>query len=118
MERAAERGRRVIAVINRFDAQPPVVRQRLFRLVRERPRCRAFDFSLPDPAEELHAKIVVADRARVFPGSPNLSRHGLLLNYELGVVIEGPPAAEVARVIDLLLADRRLVRPIEPCGQG
>jgi phosphatidylserine/phosphatidylglycerophosphate/cardiolipin synthase-like enzyme len=117
MEQAARRGRKVVAVINRFDAQPPEVRRRLFRLVRDHPWCRVFDFSSPDPDEELHAKIVVADRTRVFLGSPNLSRRGLVLNYELAVVIEGTPAAEVARVIDLLLQDRRLVHPVVPPGE-
>lgn len=116
LERAAERGRTVVVIVNRFARQPMDVRQRLGNLMQDRPWCRVLDFSSPDPEEDLHAKVVVVDRARALVGSANLSRHGLLINHELAVVIEGAPAAEVARTIDLLLENRRLVRPIPPPG--
>ena len=92
------------------------VRQRLVNLMNGRPWCQVLDFSSPDPEEDLHAKVVVADRTRALVGSANLSRHGLIINHELAVVIEGPPAGEVARTIDLLMRDRRMVRPVRTSG--
>jgi cardiolipin synthase len=118
LERAAERGRTVVVVVNRFARQPMGVRMRLVNLMRERPWCRVLDFSSPDPEEDLHAKLVVADRTRALVGSANLSRHGLVINHELAVVLEGAAAAEVGRRIDLLLNDHRLVRPVAPPGPG
>jgi len=53
---------------------------------------------------DLHAKVIVVDRKKALVGSANLSLRGLMNNHELGVVVEGPVAAEIARAIDMLMA--------------
>ena len=49
--------------------------------------------------------LVVAHRHMALVGSSNLSRRGLLNNHELAVLVEGLAAVDVARALDLLLAD-------------
>lgn len=110
LDRCAERGIKVIVLVNRFTGQPMDVRRRLARLIRACPWCQLYDFSSPSMEEDLHAKLVVVDRVSALVGSANLSRHGLVTNHELGVYLTGAGAVDVARAIDLLLNEQRLVR--------
>jgi len=55
----------------------------------------------------LHAKLIVVDRSIALVGSSNLSWKGLILNHELAVLIEGPTAAKVGNLIDVLAKDTR-----------
>lgn len=118
LERAAGRGRKIVIIVNRFAQQPMEIRIRLVDMIRNHPWCRVFDFSSPDPGENLHAKVIVADRNRALIGSANLSRRGLLLNHELALLVEGATAGEVARAIDLLMSDDRLVRAVPASTPG
>lgn len=108
----ASRGVRIVVIVNRFSEQPDEVKGTLHRLARDYVWCDVLDFAPADPEEELHAKAVVADRSRAIVGSANLSRRGLLTNYELAVVLEDEAARDVARAIDALRQDPRLVRPV------
>jgi cardiolipin synthase len=108
----AARGISVILVANRFEAQPPEVQALLLRLSHDYDWSEVWSFSPVDRDEELHAKAFVVDRRRALVGSANVSRRGLLTNYELGVLLEGEPAADVARAIDRLRGETHLVRRV------
>lgn len=99
------RGIRVRCLINRFPDQPPGVQRHFQRLQHRFPHLlQVYSFTPQSDAADLHAKIILVDRYYALIGSANLSLRGLLDNHELGVVIEGAGAADIARAIDLLLA--------------
>lgn len=64
------------------------------------------------------SRIVALDRARqdipriveYFDGSSNLSRRGLLTNYELALLVEGSTATSIASVLDRLLVSKQVAR--------
>ena len=67
-----------------------------------------------DPADQmsaLHAKVVVFDDRYLFISSANLTLHGLHRNLELGVLLEGPIAADMSGLLKEWIA-RRLVVPV------
>ncbi len=113
----AEHGLPVIAIVNHLETQPVDAQRVLQRLILDRPWAQVWDFSTSTPDEELHAKAIVVDRYWALIGSPNISRRGLLTNYEIGVVLEGEPAAQIAMVIDRLRNEPTLVRRVWP-GTG
>lgn len=49
-----------------------------------------------------HAKVLVVDRERAYVGSANLTAAGLERNIEIGVEINGPQVAELARLLTAL----------------
>ena len=56
----------------------------------------------PDPDDEmsaLHAKFIVVDGHRLLVTSANLTYHGFHGNIEMGVLIEGPTAAEAEQLV-------------------
>lgn len=59
----------------------------------------------------MHAKVVVADRRRMLVGSANFTSGGLNSNLELGVLIEGPAAESVCRLV-ALLTERHWFEPL------
>lgn len=69
---------------------------------------RVFNYSIPRVAgggrETFHAKVVLSDRNIAYLGSSNLNAASLEYSMELGVVLEGKAAADVAVVIDAVLA--------------
>jgi len=99
-----QRGVRVRMVLNRFTTQPRLVQQRLRQLQTTFvPLLELVSFD-PDHLEaDLHAKIIVVDRQHALVGSANLSQRGLVHNHELGVVVTGSAAVDVARTIERLL---------------
>lgn len=105
LEAMLSRGVRVRCLINRFPNQPKAV-QRHFQSLQQRfPHLtEVYSFTPKSDEADLHAKIILVDRYYTLIGSANLSLRGLLDNHELGVVIEGTGAANVAKAIDLLLA--------------
>jgi len=104
LEGALARGVDVKLVVNGLQAQPADVGSRLRGLADAYPHMHLYDF-VPGTDADLHAKVVVADRKKALVGSSNLSRRGLLTNHELAVLVEGPTAAEIGRVLDRLLAN-------------
>lgn len=100
-----QRGIRVRSLVNRFPNQPLSVQQHFQSLYQSFPRLvQVYSFTPQSEEADLHAKIVLVDRYYALVGSANLSLRGLMDNHELGVVIEGAGAADIARAIDLLLA--------------
>lgn len=103
MEGVLSRGVQVRLLINRLNSQPVEVITRLRQLAITYSHLHLYDF-ISDNASDLHAKAIVADRRLALIGSSNLTRRGILANYELAVLLEGPAATDVARVMDILLA--------------
>ena len=100
-----QRGTRIRVVINRFVQQPTTVQQQLHQLHRTFPHLlQIYSFTPHNNEADLHAKIILVDRHYALVGSANLSLRGLMDNHELGVVVEGKGAADIATAIDQLLA--------------
>lgn len=100
-----QRGIRVRLLVNRFTRQPPGVQKQCHDLQRRFSNLmQVFSFTPQSDEADLHAKIILVDRKYALVGSANLSLRGLMDNHELGVVIEGAGAADIARAIDQLLA--------------
>ena len=109
-----QRGIRVRLLINRFPSQPPGAQQHLRELYQHFSHLlQIISFTPRSDEADLHAKLVVVDRRYALVGSANLSLRGLMDNHELGVVIEGAGAAEIARAVDLLLASP-YAAPVRP----
>lgn len=68
-----------------------------------------YDFS-SEGWSDLHAKVIVADRSKAVVGSSNLSRRGMLTNYELAVLVEGNAAVTVAKAVDRLFDSENVNR--------
>jgi cardiolipin synthase len=110
LEAALTRGVYTRLVVNRLAAQNSTYAiTQLRRLAASYPHFELYDFN-PARAVDLHAKAVVADRCRAIVGSSNLSRNGLLINYEIAVALEGEAALTLAQVLDRLLHSRQVVR--------
>lgn len=99
LKAAIERGIRVRMIINRFEAQPTIVKQKLLTLSKQYPHLLfIYSFSPKSDLEDLHAKLIITDRQRALIGSANLSLRGLFQNHEMGVSIEGIEAARAAKL--------------------
>ena len=55
------------------------------------------------PIETFHAKVVVADDMPAYVGSANLLSSSEGLSLEMGLLVEGGAAAQVARLVDAVL---------------
>lgn len=99
MEAALARGVEVSFLVNRFSEQPQNAGQVLRSLVSRYPHFHLYDFEQA-VGTDLHAKAIVCDRRIAVVGSSNLSRRGMLANYEIAVRLEGPHAECVAAVLD------------------
>lgn len=103
LELALSRGVEIKMVVNRLDELNPMVNSKLHQLDNTYPHFHLYDFTA-DEYVDLHAKLIVVDRKKAMAGSSNLSRRGLLTNYELALTVEGKTAAEIASVIDRLIS--------------
>jgi len=106
----AGEGVRVTLLVNDFSGQPTDVRAQLTdagRLLGE--RWRVLSFEPRTTRTELHAKILVVDRASALVGSANLTFHGMVSNHEMALVVRGPLAARIAERVDTLLKETRPV---------
>ncbi|WP_227134569.1 phospholipase D family protein [Halorubellus salinus] len=52
-----------------------------------------------------HAKLMVVDDEIAYVGSANLTITSLTSNFELGVIIKGPPVADIAAAFDAIFKD-------------
>ncbi len=100
LEEATHRGVRVLLILSALNEQPEIVQRKLFHLS-GLPGAQVVDFRL-EKGDLLHAKTIVVDRQRAVIGSANLTWGGLVRNYEIGVLLEGPEAWEIARLLDIL----------------
>jgi cardiolipin synthase len=105
IESSLSRGIRVTLIINKFESQPLSIQKELQRLADLFPHFTQVDFDPKDGKQDLHAKIIVVDRSVALVGSPNLTWRGLVLNHELGVVLSGPVAGTISRLLDALATD-------------
>jgi hypothetical protein len=74
-----------------------------YNLVHDQQSARSLEF------ETFHAKIVLADDAFAYVGSANLLWSSEAASLEAGVLITGPAAADVARLVDAVLRATRAV---------
>jgi len=110
IESTLQRNVEVCLIINKVDKQEETVRKKLNDLLISYARLRIYNFQPREGDGDLHAKVIVIDRSQALVGSSNFSRRGLLRNHELGVIVEGNAAAEVARTLDLLITSGQLER--------
>ena len=105
IESCLGRGVRVTMIVNKLRNQPVNTTSRILRL---RSRFRHFELMSFDPpeSEDLHAKIIVADRSKAIVGSANPSQRGLFRNHEIALVISGEAAEQIADLIDALASAR------------
>lgn len=98
-----EAGVTVTVVVNRLDNKPKSIRRYLDSLLNTYPGFHLYDFVPPDSDEDLHAKLMVADRRCALIGSANMSWRGLVKNHELGTLLTGDPVVAISSAIDKLL---------------
>lgn len=103
LELALSRGVEIKMVVNRLDELNSAVNNKLRQVDNAYPHFHLYNFT-SDEYVDLHAKLIVVDRKKAIVGSSNLSRRGLLTNYELALTVEGKTATEVASVVDRLIA--------------
>ena len=102
LEEALSRGVKINMIVNQTDKQPHTPMQHLIAMTKAYPHFHLFNF-IGKGADDLHAKAIVVDRTLALVGSSNLSWHGMTLNHELAILIEGKPATEVAGALDQLI---------------
>jgi cardiolipin synthase len=107
------RGVKVTLVVNRFGKQPRKMQNMIMDLLHQFPHFSLFQFSPRAINEDLHAKIIVVDRTKALIGSSNLSWKGLILNHEIAVIVDGPSAARISSLVDMLCRDKR-TKAIKP----
>jgi phosphatidylserine/phosphatidylglycerophosphate/cardiolipin synthase-like enzyme len=110
IEEAADQGVMVTVAVNDFNRQAQEIQLRLRNASRTNPELwRLRDFVPSTGGAQLHAKLMVVDRSAALVGSANLSFHGMTLNHELAVLLQGPIAESIAARADLLLNKTRPV---------
>ena len=102
LEKALQRGIKVKILINRLDEQPFEVRGRLKNLVINYPHFFLYEFKSIENVD-LHAKVIAIDRKKALVGSSNLSKRGLISNFEMGLLAEGPVADTITNTLDKLV---------------
>lgn len=98
IEKALLRGVKIRMVINRLNEQPSEVRVKLGNLLKNYSHFHLFEF-ISTEGVDLHAKVVVADHSKALVGSSNLSKRGLISNFEMGLLVEGQAASIVASTL-------------------
>lgn len=104
LEECAGKGIRMKIIVNKFAEKDDKARNFLLDLEDNFDNVELFDFS--KERRDLHIKAIVVDRKKAVVGSANFSRNGMVNNNEIGVVIEGPSAEEIAGVLEKIPAER------------
>lgn len=105
IEEAVDQKVLATVAVNDFDGQVSQIRSWLKSAARKNPeRWRLRNFVPSSTGAQLHAKLLVVDRTAALVGSANLSFHGMTLNHELAVILQGPIAESLAARADLLLS--------------
>lgn len=102
IEKALQKGLRVLILINRLDSQPAVVKSRLILLNDNFLNLTLLNFEPGNHAEDLHAKLIVIDRSTALLGSANLTWKGLVNNHEIMLRVGGNTAWKIASLLDHL----------------
>jgi cardiolipin synthase len=103
LEASLAKGILIRIAINKFAEQPRDVVTRFTKIMNIYPHCYLYSYE-GDETQDLHAKVIVADRKVAIVGSSNISRHGFITNHELAVVIRGNNAEKVAFALDKLFS--------------
>jgi phosphatidylserine/phosphatidylglycerophosphate/cardiolipin synthase-like enzyme len=101
---ALHRGVLVRIVVNRFADQNAEVQSLLLETRSAFSHCQLWSFDGGQNVD-LHSKLVCVDGAYAIIGSSNLSYRGLVTNYELGLMVTGPLAADLETKVLSLLSD-------------
>lgn len=101
VERALQSGVRLLLITNDLHSQADVISSRLEAFAVNYSHARIIDFAA-SAGGFLHAKAIVADRAKAIVGSANLTAGGLGTNHEIAILVEGESAWRIASLIDLL----------------
>ena len=102
LEKALQRGIKVKILINRLDEQPFEVRGRLKNLLIKYPHFFLYEFKSTENVD-LHAKVIAIDHKKALVGSSNLSKRGLITNFEMGLLVEGPVANTITNTLEKLV---------------
>jgi phosphatidylserine/phosphatidylglycerophosphate/cardiolipin synthase-like enzyme len=98
-------------VVNHLDDQPSSIQQYLKNAAQEaNGRWHVFDFERRGRQTDLHAKLLIVDRAAALIGSANLSFHGMVSNHEIAVVLRGPTAEAIAARVEMLTRGASVTR--------
>lgn len=111
LKNVAERGVRIVIIINNLYSLKKSIVQKLINLTKELPNIKIFDFK-DSKGSQLHAKIVISDRRKAVVGSANFSWGGLYTNYEIGLLIEGDQAWKLAEMSDMLASKSDQLRVV------
>lgn len=103
IEGALGRGVKLTMVVNVIPHQPVALAPELLGLAARFPHANVRFFS-DASGEQLHAKVLVADRGRAVIGSANFTWSGMTTNHEIGVLLEGPAAWDLALLVDRIAA--------------
>ena len=101
IEDALSRGVKLTLVVNKSPDQEIGLRSELDSLAQRFSHAAVQYFQDPE-GSQLHAKVLVADRKQAVIGSANFSWGGLIANHEIGVLLKGEQAWELAAMIDSL----------------
>ncbi len=104
IKEAMMRNVRVTFVLNSFSSlDTRIMKNYLHQLQKENPdQFRLINFR-DKTGRDIHAKVTIIDRKKALIGSANLTRGGMVENYEIGVFIEDEAVWLLAKVIDYLL---------------
>ncbi len=97
---AASRGVKITLILNAQTCRDKEVARKLEFLVSSFPHVKVVNFK--SLKKTLHAKVIVIDRNIAIIGSANFTWSGMYSNYEIGVLLDGSHAWEVARILDQL----------------
>ena len=109
LEGALARGVIVKIIINKAQEQPAEIIGRIEELSRSYSHLFLYNFE-GGQGNDLHAKVITADRKIALVGSSNLSRRGLFHNHELALLIQGSSAENVSRALDKLISSSLVIR--------
>jgi cardiolipin synthase len=111
LEASLEKGILIRIAINKLSEQPPDVVLHLEALSNKYPHLYIYDFN-GEETQDLHAKVIVADRQVAIVGSSNLSQRGFITNHELALVVREHSVENIATALDKLFSSPLLTKHV------
>ena len=99
LESALKREVKITVILNKFEKHNDKIKEKIKKMQKLYRRFIIIDFT-GTRNQDLHAKVIVADRKTAIIGSANFSWHGMTSNYEIGVHLEGDSAWKLGKIID------------------
>ena len=103
LEASLAKGVLIRFAINKLADQPLDIAERIKGLRNSYPHFYLYDYE-GEETQNLHAKVIVADRKVAIVGSSNISRHGFITNHELALVVRGNSVESIASALDKLFS--------------